>query len=292
MEEIKEILQKADAIVIGAGAGLSASAGFEYSGERFKAYFQDFEEKYGFCDMYSGGFTDFDSLEENFAYWSRHIFVNRYENAPKPVYEKLLGLVKDKNYFVITTNVDHCFQKAGFDKKRLFYTQGDYGLWQCSVPCHKKTYDNADSVKKMLEDQGFIFEKDGKLSLPENGFSGIKMKISSSLIPRCPKCGKPMTENLRCDGTFVEDDGWKNAAKRYQDFLSRYSSKKIAFLELGVGSNTPGIIKYPFWQMTYSNSCARYICINKGEALVPEEIKCRSICVNGNIMEEIEKLQG
>ncbi len=148
--KLKEALQTADAVVIGAGAGLSTSAGFVYNGERFHAFFAE----YGFHDMYSGGFYPYPTPEERWAFWSRNIYVNRYMNPPKPVYEKLFDLVKDKDYFVLTTNVDHCFQKAGFDKKRLFYTQGDYGLWQCSEPCHQKTYDNEETVRAMLLAQG------------------------------------------------------------------------------------------------------------------------------------------
>ncbi len=264
MKEIKSILQNADSILIGAGAGLSTSAGFAYSGPRFQKYFADFEKKYGFHDMYSGGFYPYKTFEENWAYWSRYIMINRYMNATIPVYEKLFELVKDKNYFVITTNVDHCFQKAGFDKSRLFYTQGDYGLLQCSEPCHQKTYDNEEQIRAMYESQ-----KD--------------MKIPTELLPKCPVCGKPMSMNLRADDTFVEDEGWHKAALRYQDFLNKNKDGRIVFLELGVGGNTPGIIKYPFWHMTYSNPKAKYICINKGEAVVPKEIENQSICVDNDI---------
>ena len=290
MKDIKSILQNAESILIGAGAGLSTSAGFTYSGPRFQKYCADFEKKYGFHDMYSGGFTAFESLEENWAYWSRQIYLNRFVKAPLPVYEKLLELVKDKNYFGITTNVDHCFQKAGFDKSRLFYTQGDYGLWQCSQPCHKKTYDNQLFVEKMIREQGFIIQSDGSLELPENGFEGIKMTVPSELVPRCPVCGKPMSMNLRADDTFVEDDGWRSAASRYEDFLNKNKDARIVFLELGVGGNTPGIIKYPFWKMTFANSKATYICINKGEAAVPKEIENQSICVNNDIYEVLKSL--
>ena len=229
---LKEILDKADAVIIGAGAGLSTSAGFVYDGERFQKYFGDFKEKYGFQDMYSGGFYPYDTLEEHWAYWSRYIWINRYADAPKPVYDELFELVKDKDYFVLTTNVDHCFQKAGFDKKRLFYTQGDYGLFQCSEPCCQKTWDNEDSVRQMVEQQ-----KD--------------MRIPSELVPHCPNCGKPMSMNLRADNTFVQDEGWYAASERYSEFVRRHQGMKTLYLELGVGYNTPGIIKYPFWQATY-----------------------------------------
>lgn len=289
-----EILDSAECVVVGAGAGLSASAGFSYSGGRFRKYFSDFEAKYHFHDMYSGGFADFPSLEENWAYWSRFIYINRYLDAPLPVYEKLLELVRAKDYFVITTNVDHCFQKAGFDKKRLFYTQGDYGLFQCCVPCHKKTYDNEEIVKKMLISQGFGFKdsenrKDGEIIFPENP---LKMEIPSELVPHCPVCEKPMSMNLRCDGTFVEDDGWHEAAKRYQDFLEKHKNARTLFLELGVGGNTPGIIKYPFWNLVHQNKNAFYASLNMEKEEIPIEIKARSVLIKGDIFRTIEKLCG
>ena len=261
---LKEELDTADAVVIGAGSGLSASAGFTYTGERFRQYFGDFIEKYGFHDMYSGGFYPFDGLEEHWAYWSRYIYINRYLDAPKPVYHDLLKLVQGKEYFVLTTTVDHCFQKAGFDKHRLFYTQGDYGLWQCSKPCHQKTYDNEAVVRRMMAEQ-----KD--------------MKIPSELVPHCPRCGTPMSMNLRADDTFVEDEGWHAAAQRYTDFLRRHEEQHILFLELGVGGNTPAIIKYPFWRMTYQNPKAVYACVNLSEAYCPKEIQKRAICIDGDI---------
>ena len=269
ISKLRETLNNADAIVIGAGSGLSTSAGFVYTGERFEKYFSDFAAKYGFHDMYSGGFYPYSTLEEHWAYWSRYIYINRYMNAPKPVYEKLLSLVKDKDYFVLTTNVDHQFQKAGFDKHRLFYTQGDYGLFQCSEPCCQETYDNEECVKDMLE-----FQED--------------MRVPTELIPRCPKCGKPMTMNLRSDNTFVQDDGWYRAAERYEEFLRRHENLHILFLELGVGYNTPAIIKYPFWQMTVKNPKAVYACLNFGEAFCPEQIKSQAICINTDIKALIE----
>lgn len=264
IEKLNEKIRTADAVVIGAGAGLSTSAGFTYSGERFEKYFSDFRQKYGFEDMYSGGFYPYQTLEEYWAYWSRYIFVNRYQDAPKPIYEELLKLVADKDYFVITTNVDHCFQKAGFDKKRLFYTQGDYGLFQCSEPCCRETFDNEAIVLEMLNRQ-----KD--------------MKIPTELLPVCPHCGKPLTMNLRSDDKFVEDEGWHRAAERYENFLRTRAGGKILFLELGVGYNTPVIIKYPFWQMTAKNPNATYACVNNGQATCPLEIRHKSICINDDI---------
>lgn len=264
-------MEKADAIVIGAGAGISASAGMSYSGERFEKYFSDFHKKYGIRDMYSGGFYPYDTLEEYWAWWSRHIFVNRYDVGIGKPYADLLELIKDKDYFVLTTNVDHQFQLAGFDKKRLFYTQGDYGLWQCSKACHDKTYDNEETVRRMAAEQ-----KD--------------MKVPSEMIPKCPVCGAPMTMNLRCDNSFVQDEGWYAASERYNDFIRRHKNLHVLFLELGVGANTPGIIKYPFWQMTAQNPKAVYACINYGEAYVPKEIAKRSICINADIGEVLKQL--
>ena len=284
--KIKEKLDEAEAVVIGAGAGLSASAGFTYSGERFEQYFGDFGKKYGFSDMYSGGFYPYETLEEYWAYWSRYIYINRYMDAPKPVYNRLYELTGQKDYFVLTTNVDHCFQKSGFDKQRLFYTQGDYGLFQCSEPCHQETYDNEEAVKNMVLSQGFQIEE-GKLIKPEN--TTVKMKIPEELIPHCPKCGKPMSMNLRADNTFVEDEGWHRAAEKYQLFLQRHEDLKVLFIELGVGYNTPGIIKYPFWQMTNTWPQAEYICLNYGDAYAPTEIKKKSLCINGDIGEILER---
>ena len=271
--KLKTALDEADAVVIGAGAGLSTSAGFTYDGERFRKYFADFEAKYGFHDMYSGGFYPYATPEEHWAYWSRYILINRYTDAPKPVYENLLRLVRDKDYFVITTNVDHCFQKAGFDKKRLFYTQGDYGLFQCSEPCCRETWDNEAVIRQMVAEQ-----KD--------------MKIPSALVPRCPHCGKPLTMNLRADDSFVEDEGWHAAAERYANFLRTREGQKILFLELGVGYNTPVIIKYPFWQMTAKNPRATYACINLGEAFCPAEIADRAVCIDGDIGDILSRIHG
>ncbi len=272
IKRLKSALDEADAVIIGAGAGMSTSAGFTYSGERFDRYFSDFSEKYGFKDMYSGGFYPYPTPEEMWAYWSRYIYINRYMDAPKPVYEALLEHVKDKDYFVITTNVDHCFQKAGFDKDRLFYTQGDYGLFQCSEPCQQVTYDNEEMIRGMYEKQS-------------------EMKIPSELIPKCPNCGKPLTMNLRSDDRFVEDEGWHKAAGRYDEFNKTHKGK-VLYLELGVGYNTPVIIKYPFWQRTFDNPKAIYACINFDEAVCPEQIEDKAILIEGDIGEVLEDLKG
>ena len=275
--EFQEVLDQTDTVLIGAGAGLSTAAGFAYGGELFRRYFADFDEKYGFHDMYSGGFYPFPTLEEHWAYWSRFVFLNRYCDPPKPVYKNLLELVKDKDYFVLTTNVDHCFQKAGFDKHRLFYTQGDYGLWQCSKPCHNKTYDNGDIIRQMVEAQGFQVTGQG-MELLTGTVS--KMAVPTELVPHCPKCGAPMAMNLRADHTFVQDEGWYIAAGRYDDFVRRHKNTPVLYLELGVGMNTPGIIKYNFWRQVYQNPKANYICINKGQSYAPREIANRSICLD------------
>lgn len=272
IKKLKEKLDAADAVVIGAGAGLSASAGFTYDGERFHRYFSDYAEKYGIRDMYSGGFYPFAAPEEHWAYWSRYIWINRYLDPPEPVYEELLELVKEKDYFVITTNVDHCFQKAGFDKKRLFYTQGDYGLFQCSEPCCQETFDNETLIRQMMTQQR-------------------DMRIPRSLLPVCPHCGKPLTMNLRSDDRFVEDEGWHIAAGNYEDFLRTRAGRRILFLELGVGYNTPGIIKYPFWQMTAANEKAVYACINLGDACCPNQIADRAICMDHDIRDTLSSLR-
>ncbi|MBQ6216707.1 MAG: Sir2 silent information regulator family NAD-dependent deacetylase [Erysipelotrichaceae bacterium] len=286
---LRNAINEADAIVIGAGAGLSTSAGYIYTGERFEKYFSDFIKNYGFEDMYSGGFYPYPSKGEFWAFWSRYIWINRYTKTPKPVYEELLDLVKDKDYFVITTNVDHCFQKAGFDKKRLFYTQGDYGLFQCSKPCHQKTYDNEEIIRKMVLSQGFSIGEENELIVPEN--RELKMSVPEELFPVCPVCGEPMTMNLRSDDLFVQDEGWDEAAQRYSDFLRRHQDMKILFLELAVGFNTPVIIKVPFIQMTERWKNATYACLNYGEAYTTQEIEERSICIDGDIGTILEKLK-
>lgn len=272
LAKLQTALSRADAIIVGAGAGLSAAAGFAYSGKRFLRHFGDFAKKYGFRDMYAGGFYPYSTPEEFWAFWSRDILINRYRNPPKPVYDDLLALLKGKEYFVLTTNVDHCFQKAGFDKTRLFYMQGDYGLFQCSKPCHNKTYDNEAIIRRMVSQQ-----KD--------------MKIPTELIPRCPVCGKPLTTNLRVDDKFVQDEGWNAACERYRAFLSAHLRDCVLFLELGVGANTPAIIKYPFWRMTANNPNAAYACINLGEAFCPPQIETRSICISADLGETLRLLK-
>lgn len=263
---LRQALDGAEAVIVGAGAGMSAAAGLTYSGGRFEAHFADFIAKYGYNDMYEAGFFPYGSPEEFWAYWSRHIYWNRYDQPVGQPYRDLLALIQGKDYFVITTNVDHCFQLAGFDKKRLFYTQGDYGLWQCAKPCCRKTFDNEEIVRRMVAEQ-----KD--------------MRVPAELVPHCPVCGGPMGMNLRMDGTFVEDAGWHAAQKRCRDFLRRHKATRVLYLELGVGGSTPGIIKYPFWRRTYENRHAVYACVNVTDAFTPGEIAQRSIYVCRDIRE-------
>lgn len=271
IDRLRDALERADAVLVGAGAGLSTAAGLSYSGERFERYFSDFARKYGIRDIYSGGFYPFETPEETWAWWSRHIYFNRYDLPAGQPYLDLLRLVHEKDYFVLTTNVDHQFQLAGFDKSRLFYTQGDYGLWQCSKPCHDRTYDNEQAVREMIARQR-------------------DMRIPSELIPRCPVCGAPMTMNLRCDERFVEDEGWHAAQQRYITFLREHAGARLLLLELGVGFNTPGIIKLPFWQMTAENPHACYACINLTDAFCPQELAPRSICIRGDLAQILKQL--
>ena len=286
--ELKEHIAQADAVMIGAGAGLSTAAGFVYSGERFNRYFSDFSQKYGFHDMYSGGFYPYKTQEEFWAYWSRYIWINRYMDAPKSTYADLFRLVRGKDYFVLTTNVDHCFQKAGFDKARLFYTQGDYGLFQCSKPCCKQTWDNESMVRDMVLSQGFIIRERNKMILPEGTIAA--MTVPTELLPRCPNCGRPFTMNLRSDDKFVEDEGWQNAAVEYEAWLTAHQHGKIVFLEIGVGYNTPGIIKYNFWQQVYRNPEATYACLNTEESRIPGEIADQAILISGDSGQVIREL--
>ena len=272
-DKLRTLLSESDTILVGAGSGLSTAAGFTYDGERFDRYFSDFAEKYHIRDMYAGGFYPFETQEEYWAYWSRYVLINRYRDAPKPVYDMLLSLLRNKDYFVLTTNVDHCFQKAGIDKKRLFYTQGDYGLFQCGAPCCPKTYDNEARIRQMVEETA-------------------NMRIPSWLIPVCPCCGRPMIMNLRCDDRFVEDEGWHRAAERYASFLHTHRGGRILYLELGVGFNTPGIIKYPFWQRVAQDPNAVYVCINAQEAVCPQDIAPRALCIRTDIAACLETLCG
>ena len=289
IDRLRRAIHDADAVLIGAGAGLSTAAGFVYAGKRFKRYFSDFEEKYGFHDMYFGGFYPYDTQEEFWAYWSRYIWVNRYMDAPKPVYHDLFSAVRNKDYFVLTTNVDHCFQKAGFDKLRLFYTQGDYGLFQCSEPCCKETWDNEAIVRNMVMAQGFAIGAGNALIVSES--IRPTMAIPTELLPKCPNCGKPLTMNLRSDDRFVEDVGWHAAAKRYLDFTEAHSEDRILYLEIGVGWNTPGIIKFNFWNRANENPNATYACLNYDDARIPRELADHGIGIAGDSAQVISALR-
>ena len=288
ISRLKMEIISADAIVIGAGAGLSTAAGLTYSGERFEKYFGDFAVRFGIRDIYSGGFYPFPDEETRWAWWARHIYYNRYIDPPKNVYGKLLELVQDKDYFVITTNVDHQFQRASFDKKRLFYTQGDYGLFQSVNPMIHKTYDNEEWVMKAMEAQGFVLDENGVCLIPQ---SGVSMRIPTSLIPKCPDDGSDVTMNLRADDSFVEDEGWYKASAAYSDFIHKHEKTHALYLEIGVGANTPVIIKYPFWAMTAANPKAAYACLNFSESFCPMQIENRSICIEGDAYDVLERLQ-
>ena len=287
---LKDQMEKADAVVLGAGSGLSTAAGYTYSGDRFEKYFGDFERKYGFRDMYSGGFYPYQTLEDFWGYWCRYIWINRYGPIPTDLYGRLLGLVEDKDYFVLTTNVDHCFQRSGFDKKRLFYTQGDYGLFQSSSPgsaARNKTYDNYEIIRRMILSEGYQIGDNGELIVPKD--TEIRMSVPSDLVPACPDDGKLMTTNLRCDDSFVEDEGWHQAAERYQDFLRRHERLRVLYLELGVGMNTPVIVKFVFQRLTAENPHAVYANINL-QATAPKEIEDRSILISADIGDVIRKM--
>ena len=285
--QLGHAIENAEAVVVGAGAGLSTAAGLTYSGERFERLFADFAAAYGLTDMYSAGFYPFPTPEVKWAYWSRQIWCNRYVTAPKTTFAKLLRILKGKDFFVITTNVDHQFQMAGFPKNRLFYTQGDYGLWQCPTPCHDVTYDNRDIVRQMVVSQGFAIRDDGNLVA---SLGGLRMEVPRELVPQCPVCGKPMEMNLRVDETFVEDEGWHRASDRYQRFLEEHTRGNVLYLELGVGANTPGIIKYPFWNYTHANPQATYACVNLGETYAPRQIANRSILIDADIDQVLGRL--
>ncbi|WP_418846011.1 SIR2 family NAD-dependent protein deacylase [Parafannyhessea umbonata] len=268
VDRIADAIRDADAVLVGAGAGLSTAAGFAYAGKRFDDNFAGFRDAYGIRDMYSGGFYPFPDEESLWAWWSRSILLNRYDCPVGQPYLDLLHMLRGREYFVLTTNVDHQFQRAGIDHDRLFYTQGDYGLFQCSRPCHQATYDNEELVRQMAERQS-------------------DLRVPSELVPHCPRCGAPMSLNLRCDDTFVEDEGWHAAAKRYDDFLREHRHDRIVLLEVGVGGNTPGIIKHPFWRMAAQNCHATYVQLNRGEVLAPAELGEKSVILDCDAAEAL-----
>lgn len=262
-----KMLQKADAILIGAGAGLSTAAGLVYSGKRFTDNFQEYIDKYGsryMSDMYSSGFYPFKKEEEKWGYWAKHAYINRIEPEGLPVYKQLYELVKNKSRFVLTTNVDHQFQKSGFSEKEVFATQGDYGRIQCARGCHQKTYDAIESFKQMVQ-------------------VTKECEIPSYMVPKCPVCGGKMTMNLRCDQYFVEDDFWHEQDAKFGEFLTDNMNKNLVLLELGVGFNTPTIIRFPFENLVRENKNISLIRLNLDEAVVPESFGKRAIGINEDI---------
>lgn len=270
-EKIKELINNADDILIGAGAGLSTSAGLDYSGKRFEDNFGDFIKKYHFTDMYTAGFYDFPTEEEKLAFWAKHMYINDIGIGPTKLYKDILDLVRDKNYFVITTNVDDQFYKAGFDKEKVFATQGSFKYIQCSNACHNKLYDATDLVKEMVKRT-----KD--------------CKVPTELVPVCPVCGERMDVNVRVDANFVQDDNWYKQDNRYGEFLDKAKNKKVVLLELGVGFNTPGIIRIPFEQMTYKNPNWKLVRINKGDCRTFLDVEDKSILVQNDINEIVNLL--
>ena len=271
IQKLKEEIENSDYILIGAGAGLSTSAGFLYDGKRFEDNFKDYIKKYGFTDMYSAGFYNFPTLEEYWAYFSLYVYINRYDIEENETYLNLYNIVKNKNYFVITTNVDGRFADSKFDKDKIFAVQGDFSLFQCSKPCKQETFYNEKYIREMIK-----YKKE--------------MKIPTELIPKCPYCGENMSMNLRADSTFVQDKNWDKQKSKYENFLKNSDNSKILFLELGVGFNTPSIIKYNFWRMTLNNKKSVYASINLGECYSASDIEERSICIDSDISEVLKKL--
>ncbi len=271
--KIKELIKNSNCILIGAGAGLSASAGLDYSGERFENNFAEFIKKYGFTDMYSATFYDFESQEEKWAYFAKHIYMNDVGIEATDLYKKVLKLVREKEYFVITTNVDDQFEKAGFNKEKIFATQGSYKKIQCKASCHNKLYDDSELVKEMICN------------------TNQDLKIPSNLVPKCPVCGENMEVNLRKDAYFVQDNNWYMQAKKYSEFLDKNKDKDLVLLELGVGFNTPGIIRFPFEQMTYQNKNWKLVRINRENTMnYFFDIDNKSILIEDDIKSVIKKI--
>lgn len=270
--EVKNLINKADYILIGAGAGLSTAAGLDYSGKRFEDNFGEFIEKYDFTDMYTAGFYDFNTEEEKWAFWAKHMYLNDIGIGATKLYKDVLNLVKDKKYFVITTNVDDQFYKAGFDKEKVFAMQGSLKYIQCSKACHNKLYDATDLVKEMINKT-----KD--------------CKIPTELVPVCPVCGEKMEVNVRIDANFVQDENWYKQDKRYGEFLDKSQDKNLLLLEIGVGFNTPGIIRFPFEQMVYNNVNTHLVRINKDYAFASKEIEDKTILFNEDTNKIVEDLK-
>ncbi|MGN1405895.1 MAG: Sir2 silent information regulator family NAD-dependent deacetylase [Erysipelotrichaceae bacterium] len=270
-KEAAQMIKNSDCILIGAGAGLSAAAGLTYSGDRFNNNFKEFIEKYGkenMPDMYSAGFYPFKTQEAKWGYWSKHALMNRFYPEALKLYKDLFDLVKDKDYFVITTNVDHQFFKAGFEENRIFATQGDYGEIQCETGCHDKVYD----AEKLF------YEMDSERK---------DCLTPSYLVPKCPVCHGNMAMHLRCDDYFVEDQKWHRAAQEYKNFLNKHHKSRILLLELGVGYNTPGIIRFPFDYLSETYDNFSLIRINMDDASVKD---INSIGIQMDINQAINKI--
>lgn len=268
----KELIKNADYVLIGAGAGLSTAAGLEYSGENFRKNFNEYIKKYYFTDLYTASFYDFSSQEEKWAFWAKLIDINRFNEKPLKLYQELFKLVNNKKYFVVTTNVDGQFEKAGFEKDKIFATQGDYAYLQCEQACHDKLYYNEEIVKEWLQNTR-------------------DCKIPSDLVQKCPVCGGNMDMNLRKDAYFVQDENWYKQAKKYEEFLDEIEGKNVVLIEVGVGFNTPGIIRFPFEQLTMRNVNANLIRINKDYSFVGEEIRNRSISFDEDTNEIVKDLK-
>ncbi|MCI8508515.1 MAG: Sir2 silent information regulator family NAD-dependent deacetylase [Lachnospiraceae bacterium] len=269
-----KMIKASDMVLIGAGAGASAAAGLTYSGKRFTVNFSEFIEKYGFAnmpDMYAAGFYPFPTEEAKWGYWSKHSMINRFLPPALPLYQMLYQMVQGKEHFVLTTNVDHQFQKAGFADENIFATQGDYGMIQCEKGCHAKTYDAEELFRQMEQ-------------------ARHDCVIPSYMIPKCPVCGGNMAMHLRCDQYFVEDKHWHEAAARYEAFLERMADQKTVLLELGVGFNTPAIIRFPFEKMMREYHHFSLIRLNLKEAFIPKSVKERAVGINMDMEQVIAHL--
>lgn len=271
LEQAKRALEGAEYVLLGGGAGLSAAAGITYSGKRFTEHFEPFINKYGFTDLYTSSFYPFRTEEENWAYWAKHISINRFEIGATRLYEDLFQLVKEKEYFVISTNVESQFVKAGFPEDKVFEIQGDYSYLQCEKGCHDTLYYNEAVVKEMIEQTR-------------------DCRIPTDLVPKCPVCGGRMDVNLRKNGYFVQDEKWYESERRYKEFLSSTTEERIVYAELGVGFNTPGIIRYPFERMTYNNVNATLIRFNLEHPEGAPENKFRTIAFTEDMQKIVRDL--
>lgn len=270
--QAKQAIKQADYIIIGAGSGLSTAAGLLYSGEKFEKDFREFIEKYHFDNLYSASFYEFKTQEEKWAFFAKMIKLNRYNEKPLKLYQELYEIVKNKEYFVLSTNVDGQFYNSGFDKDKIFEVQGDYSYLQCENACHNKLYNNKELVEKWLRNTK-------------------NCKIPSDLVMKCPVCGGNMDMNLRKDANFVQDENWYRQSEKYEDFLSRSKGKNVVLLEIGVGFNTPGIIRFPFERMTAISEKTTLIRINKDYPNPMLEIKNKTNSFDEDTNKIIEDLK-